>query len=276
MRIIADTATLYSPVEGEKLGITVIPVCVAIEGNTYRDYEDISSGEFLKRIQTGGVPSSSQPALGDVLSVLEESQEETILLTVAEGLSGAYQTAQGAKTCLEKNDHIHIINSKTLAGPLRYLAQKAVFLRNRGKSVAEIKTALAESIESSISFVIPADFAFLKRSGRLTPVAARIGDAMKLVPVLTQTRDKLRIKPIAVKRSVKGALEVIIHRLANHGIDESYRISVSHAGTHPRAVSVVRQLKAVFPRTETEILELSPALITHGGPGCIVVQAIRK
>ena len=99
---------------------------------------------------------------------------------------------------------------------------------------------------------------------------------MKLIPVLTQTRDKLRIKPIAVKRSWKAALDVILNRLQSRGVDAGYCLSVSHAGAHPRAVSVLRQLKAAFPGAETEILELSPALITHGGPGCIVVQAIRK
>lgn len=276
MRIIADTATLYSPAEGEKMGMTVIPVCVAIDGNTYKDYEEISSAEFLKQIQAGGVPSSSQPALGDVLEVLEESNEETILLTVADGLSGAYQTAQGAKSCMADSEHIHVINSKTLAGPLRYLARKALTMKKEGCSVSEIKAALAESIESSLSFVIPADFEFLKRSGRLTPVAAKIGGAMKLIPVLTQTRDKLRIKPIAVKRSWKAALDVILNRLQSSGVGAGYCLSVSHAGAHPRAVSVLRQLKAAFPGAETEILELSPALMTHGGPGCIVVQAIRK
>ncbi|MBQ8144062.1 MAG: DegV family protein, partial [Butyricicoccus sp.] len=64
MKIIADTATLYSPAEGAQLGLTVIPVGVAIDNNAYRDYEEITSAELLRRIAAGGVPSSSQPSVG--------------------------------------------------------------------------------------------------------------------------------------------------------------------------------------------------------------------
>jgi fatty acid-binding protein DegV len=59
-------------------------------------------------------------------------------------------------------------------------------------------------------------------------------------------------------------------------VDQNWLVSVCHAGTEDRAESVCAQLAAAFPQTETEVLTLSPALTTHGGPGCIVVQAIKK
>lgn len=276
MKIIADTATLLSPTEGESLGMTIIPVCVIINNQSYKDYAEISSAEFLQMVADGGIPTSSQPALGDVLDVLEADEEEAIFLTVGDGLSGAYQTAMGARGCMEKNDHIHIVNSKTLAGPLRYLARKAVSLKDQGFTTQQILSELDTCIESSASFVIPADFEFLKRSGRLTPIAAKIGGVLKLLPILTQTEDKTRIKPVTVKRSWKSALEVIIQRLQAMGINEEYLISVSHAGTPDRAIAARDQIQAAFPDSEIEILELSPALITHGGPGCIVVQVVRR
>lgn len=276
MKIIADSATLFSPQEGTELGITVIPVCVTINNETYKDYEEISSETFLQLIKEGGVPTSSQPAIGDILDVLEECPDDTLFLTVGHGLSGAYQTAMGARGCMENAEHIHIINSKTLAGPLRYLAKKAVALKQQGLDLQSIKSTLQDCIESSLSFVIPEDFEFLKRSGRLTAITAKIGGALKLLPVLTQTEDKTRITPIAVKRSWKTAVDTIIQRLHDKGIDENYLISICHAGTPEKAATVLRQIKEKFQQTELEILELSPALITHGGPGCIVVQAIKK
>ena len=62
MRIIADTASLFSPAEGRTMGLTVVPVSVVINDRTYRDYEEITSAAFLERIAAGGVPSSSQPS----------------------------------------------------------------------------------------------------------------------------------------------------------------------------------------------------------------------
>ena len=276
MRIIADTATLFAPDQGETNGMTIIPVCVSINDNTYKDYAEISSEEFLKLIEAGGIPSSSQPAIGDMLDVFESSNDEMLVLTVGDGLSGAYQTALGARNLAEDPERIHVINSKTLAGPLRYLAQKAVALKEEGLNIEKIKAELLESIESSVSFVIPEDFEFLRRSGRLTTITAKVGGVLKLLPVMTQTEDKMRIKPLTIKRTWKAAVEAITQKLESLGIDQKYLISVCHAGTYQKAVTVLQQIKEKFDQCETEILQLSPALITHGGPGCIVVQAIRK
>ena len=127
-----------------------------------------------------------------------------------------------------------------------------------------------------MSFVIPEDFDFLKRSGRLTAVTAKIGGALKLLPVLTQTKDKTRISPVGIKRSWKAAVELIFQRLEVLGVAKGWLISVSHAGTPEKAQGILEQTMERFPQAEGELLELSPGLMTHGGPGCIVIQAIRK
>jgi len=276
MKIIADTATLLTPEQGAAQGITVIPVSVAFGSETYKDYVEISSEAFLQRVAEGGVPTSSQPSVGDMLEVYEACNEEAIFLTVGDGLSGAYQTAVGARACLEDSQRIHVIDSKTLAGPLRHFALKAAELRRGGASLEEIKAALQQGIESSLSFVIPADFEFLKRSGRLTTVAARVGGVLKLLPILTQTEDKKRIRPVTVKRSWRSAVEAVLQQLRAKGVGEDHLISVCHAGVLQRAQEALAQVQAFFPNTQTEILELSPALMTHGGPGCIVIQSVLK
>lgn len=276
MRIVADSSTLYSPEEGKTLGVTIIPACAVINGEVYRDYEDIDSDTFLKLIHDGGIPTSSQPAIGDVLEVFEDCDEEILYLSIGDGLSGTYQNAVGAKNSIDDNAHIHVVDTKTLAAAQRYLVRKAIRLRDEGIDIEAIKKRLEESINTSVSFVIPADFDFLKRSGRLTPIAAKIGGMIKLVPVLTQTADKKRITPFAIKRSGKKAVEAIINHLQAMGVDEDYLVSVSHGGAKDKAESICEQLKARFPGTDLELYQLAPALITHGGPGCIVIQAIRK
>ena len=82
MKIIADTATLFAPAEGEAQGMTIVPVCVSIDGKTYQDYAEITSEAFLEKITAGGIPASSQPAIGDLLDVFEGSDEEMLVLTV--------------------------------------------------------------------------------------------------------------------------------------------------------------------------------------------------
>lgn len=276
MQIIADTATLYTPAEGKELGVTIIPVFVVIDGKSYKDLEEMSSEKFLELVEAGAVPTSSQPAIGDLIEVFEQNDEEKLVLTVGDGLSGAYQNAVGARNTMENGEKIHVMDSKSLAGPHRYLVQKALALKEKGVDMERIKAELQESIDSSVSFVIPVDFNFLKRSGRLTPLAAKIGSMIKLVPVLTQTEDKKRITPFAIKRSGKKAVMAILDHLKEIGVNEDYYITVCHGGVQDKAREVLDMIKGKFERATVDLFQLSPSLITHGGPGCIVIQAIRK
>lgn len=276
MKILADSSALYSVEEGKALGVQIIPVCVVINDETYRDYEDITPEQFLQMIAEGGMPTSSQPAIGDVIDAFEETEEEILYLTVGDGLSGTYQNAMAVKNSIEDNEHIHVVDSKSLAGVNHYLVQKAVALRDKGLQVVDVIRELQESIESSVSFVIPSDFEFLKRSGRLTPVAAKIGSLIKIVPVLTQTEDKQRITPFAIKRSSKKAVDAIVNHLKNIGVSENHVISICHAGVVEHAKEVCEYVKKEFPGALVEMFHLSAALITHGGPGSIVIQAVRK
>ena len=276
MQIITDSASLLSPGEGHQMGVEVIPACVIIEDRAYRDFEDINTEQVLEMVGAGVVPKTSQPAIGDVLEVLERTEDEILYLSLGDGLSGAYQNAMGARNCVEDPERIHILDTGTLAGPQRYLVKKAAALRAQGMSLEKIREALCKCIETSVSYVIPVDFEFLKRSGRLTPIAAKIGGMIRIIPVLTQTEDKKKIAPFAIKRSRKKAVEAVISHLKMLGVDDGYLISVCHAGALEAGKEVLEQIRSSFINTKTELLQLSPTLVTHGGPGSIVIQAIMQ
>lgn len=276
MKIISDTASLFSIKEGKEAGVIIVPACVISEGQVYKDYEDITGEGFLEMIQSGTTPTSSQPAIGDLMEAFEEAKEDTLALFIGDGLSGGYQNAVGAKNSMENSDHIRILDTRTLAGAERYLVQKAVLLKNKGMAVDYVIRELLKSIESSVSFVLPADFEYLKRSGRLTAVAAKIGTLIKIVPVLTQTADMKKITHLTIKRFWKKAVEAIVERLKSVGVNEGYRIYVCHGGDLKAAENVVKQIKEYFANVELELIGLSPTMMTHGGPGCVLVQAIKK
>ena len=276
MRIITDTASLFSPEEGKAVGISVVPTCVIHGDKVYRDYEEMQVDTLLSMIAGGATPTTSQPAIGDLLDVFEETTEETLGLFIGDGLSGGYQSAVGAKNTIDDNEYIHIVDTKTLAGAEGYLVQKAIDLRNQGLNMEAIKTELEKSIESSASFVIPADFEFLKRSGRLTPIAAKISSMIKIVPVMTLTEDKKKITLFTIKRSWKKATEAIAEEMKKLGVDENYVIYICHGGDVKAAEGVLSQIKERFSNVTTELMCLSPSMLTHGGPGCVLVQAIKK
>ena len=278
MRIITNTAALLRPEEGRKLGIRIVPVGVSLRSHFLRDYIDISSDEYTDLLSgaDAGQPKTSQPSVGDVIDALEESDEETILLTVGDGLSGEYSTAVSVRNSLPNKDRIHVIDSGSLGASLRHLALQAASLRDQGLSVAEIVSRLRSNARSSSSFVIPSDLSYLKRSGRISNLTQKVGSALQLLPVLTQTEDRQRISLMTVKRTWNTAVGAVLKRMKETGVDENYVVSIQYADKPDLAERIRARVREVFPYTENEVLQLAPSLITHGGPGCIVMQAIRK
>ena len=277
MKIITDTASLYTPTTGQPLGIDVLPLSVTVDNKTYQEFVEITSEEFLTKVKAGFIPSSSQPSVGHTIELFEKYKDEDVLvLSMADGLSGTYQSTLGARESVESNQNIHVINTRTLCGPHRYIVQRAVALRDQGCSIQEVIEQLQPSIENSMSYLIPSDFGFLKRGGRLTPVAARIAGLIKIVPVMQTVEQGRRIEKFTVKKTLKGGVKDVCADMKKNGVDESYQISVSHAGVLELGQAVLEQIKQEFKDTEICLYDLSPAFITQGGPGCVAIQYVKK
>ena len=276
MRIITNTASLLNPEEGKNLGITVIPESIMLRDRSMRDYVDIDPDEFASLLTEGAVPVTSQPSVCDMMDLLETSEEETLLLTVGDGLSGEYMTAMGVRNTLSNKERIHVIDTGSLAGPLRYMVLKAARLRDQGCSALEIVHEIRRSVRSSLSYVIPSDLSYLRRSGRITNLTSRIGSALKILPVLTQTDDRRRITLLAVKRTWSSAVNTVLTRMRESGVNENYLLSVGYADRIEPALKALQLLREYFPKSESELFQLAPSLITHGGPGCVTLHAVRK
>lgn len=275
IKLITDTSTLYSPLEGEQLGLDVLPLQVTINQQTYREFVDIDSDAFLDLVKQGNIPSSSQPSIGEVIEHYEKYPDDEIInICMADGLSGTYLSALGAKEGLLHHEHIHVINSKTLCGPHRYLVELALKAVHAGKSVEEIKTLMQSKMDTVRSFLLPQDFDFLMRGGRLTPLAAKIGGLLKIQPVMMQTEDGTRLEKYTVARTFSGGINALIKEFQNLSEPERYRVYISHANVKAQAEKIKESFQKKFPDLEIEVLKLSPAFITQGGPGCIAIQWI--
>ena len=276
IKIITDTSALFTIEEGKRMNIDVLPLCVSVDDHHLRDL-CFDTNEFLESVKNGHVPSSSQPPIGDVIEAFERAQGNDVLsICMANGLSGTYETATMAREQMPEKERIHVLNSKTLCGPHRYLVEKAVHLRDAQEPIQVIIEKLEESIAHMQSFLIPQDFSFLKRGGRLKPAAASIGGLLKLKPVMQQVDDGKRLDKYTIKRTLSKAVSEIMEKFKEMGVNHDYMIYVSHADALADAKKIMEQIKAVFHDTEIQLLELSPAFITQGGPGCIAIQTIKK
>lgn len=276
VQIVTDSSVLYTEEEAKAAGFDVIPLCVSVGDMDGRDLQ-IDMEEFYGRIGKGEIPRSSQPPIGDVVEVYEKYQDADVLnICVADGLSGTYHGALSARDMVENRDRITVFNSRTLCGPHRYMVEKAQKMKEEGKGIPEILEWLKSAAEKTESFLIPQDFGFLKRGGRLTPVAAALGSVLKLKPVMRLTEDGTRLDKFFVKRTMSAAVSGIMDHMKKKGIDGRYLLYIVHAAAPKEAGAIREMIEAEFKGIEIQMMDLSPVFVTQGGPGCVAIQYIER
>ena len=276
VRIVSDTSTLYSTAQAREAGFDVSPLSVTINGETYREFDEISSEEFVSIINQGHMPTSSQPAIGQVEELYRKYAGEQILnIAMAHGLSGTYQSACAAAELVEEAD-ITVINSTTLCGPNRCMVETAVAMAKENKTLQEIVEKVHAMMATHKSYLIPADFGYLRRGGRLSPLVSYVGQVGHLAPVMTQTDDGEQLTIASVRRGFANAIKYVVKALEEHGVEKGWRIYISHAAVPELAEKAKKILNEAFPEAFIDILPLSPAFITQGGPGCVAVQVIHE
>ena len=276
VRIVSDTSTLYSTQQAKEAGFAVSPLSVTIAGQSYREFDEITSQQFVDIICQGHMPTSSQPAIGEVEALYNSYPDDEILnIAMAHGLSGTYTSAVAAAQLCDHGDKITVINTRTLCGPHRYMVEKAVQWAKDGHSVAQIKEKVNVLMDSAKSYLVPADFDYLRRGGRLSPLVSHVGKAAGLTPIMTQTDNGERLTVASIRRGYSHAVKYMTRELEKRGIGEGWRVYISHAGALDKAKQALESLKAAMPGAHYEILPLSPAFITQGGPGCVAVQYVK-
>ena len=276
VQIVTDSSVLYTEEEAKAAGFDVVPLCVSVGDMDGRDLQ-INMEEFYGRIGKGEIPRSSQPPIGDVVEVYEKYQDADVLnICVADGLSGTYHGALSARDMVENRDRITVFNSRTLCGPHRYMVEKAQKMKEEGKGIPEILEWLKSAAEKTESFLIPQDFGFLKRGGRLTPVAAALGSVLKLKPVMRLTEDGTRLDKFFVRRTMSAAVSGIMDHMKKKGIDGRYLLYIVHAAAPKEAGAIREMIEAEFKGIQIQMMDLSPVFVAQGGPGCVAIQYIER
>lgn len=276
VQIITDSSTMYTVEQAQEMGFESVPLCVSIGDWDGRDLQ-MDYGRFYDAISAGQHPKSSQPPIGEVVEMFEKYPEDEIInISMADGLSGTYQSACSAKGMVDHNENITVINSRTLCGPHRYMVTMAQKLKEDGKTAKEIVEWVVQKSHETDSWLIPQDFGFLRRGGRMTAAASAIGSVLKLKPVLTLTEDCKRLDRFAIKRTFSGAVKAILDSLEGKKFDKDYIFYVVHARAQKDCQTAVEMIRKVFPEVEIQTFELSHAFITQGGPACVAIQYIKR
>ncbi|MCF0109356.1 MAG: DegV family protein [Erysipelotrichaceae bacterium] len=278
IRLITDSSSLFNDEQSASMNMDMVPLQITIKGETYRDLSDTMPDEkFIEIINEGNIPTSSQPSIGEIEDVFNKyPNDEIIMITIADGLSGCYQSCLMAREMCEHKDNIHVINSQTICGPHRYLVEKIVEMIKDGKTVEEILAYVERQKLTAVSFLCPEDFEFLRRGGRCTPLAAKLGGLLKITPVVQETPDGKRLDTFCKARSFDIAVNKLLQYCQENADLNNIVLYVSDARCPDKVEIVKKRFLEACPTLDIRFLPLSIGFITNGGPRCIAVQWIEK
>lgn len=278
--IVTDTTSAMNKEIAAAHGIELISLSVIVDGQEYKDQVDISTEQLYDYLKDGKTPSTSQPNTGYLIEKTEawqkENYEAIIVVTCSADLSGTNNGFHLAKDTVGL-DNVYIYDSRQVGAPVMDMAIRAKQLADEGKDVDEIFKVLEEKTKHSFSFLYPDNFDQLSRSGRLSPMAARMASMLKIKALLCLDEQGKSVDKYSMSRTEVKVLKAITDKFHELGVNaEKYKIYISHADNIVFAKKSKLLLQTTFHGIEVEINNLPAVLTCHGGLACCALHSTYK
>ena len=269
--VMTDSTSYLPQTFIDKHHIKIVSLSVTFDnGDNYIENETIFADEFYARMETSKtIPTTSQPAIGEMIETYEQLRDEgytdVIAIFLSSGISGCYQTATQAGKMVD-GINIHTFDSEISAMAEGSYVYKAVELVQEGQSPEQIIDALTEMRKVTGAFLMVDDLKNLQKSGRITGAQALIGSILKMKPVLTFTDGK--IVPEEKIRTKKRALKVIEEKVLEAVKDaEDVTLLVISGDVKADGLEIYNDLVARFPEYTVHHSSLGPVVAAHLGHG---------
>ncbi|HEM6216496.1 TPA: DegV family protein [Streptococcus suis] len=258
--------------------VTVLGLTINLDGVTYETVGEkrLTSAELLEKMETGGLPTTSQVNVGQFEEVFEAAAKEgkeVLYLAFSSALSGTYQSGTIARDMVldaYPDAVIEIVDTKAAAIGEGYLVMQAAQARAAGKSLAETKALIEDLVPRLRTYLLVDDLNHLVRGGRLSKSAALIGGLVNIKPLLALNAEG-KLEAIAKIRGRKKGIKEMLNLNLDHST-----VMVAYTGDIEAAEAIKATLLEDSRVTDVLLTELGPIIATHTGTGALAILSINK
>lgn len=270
VRIVTDSTTDLSRETIEKYQIEVVPLSIHIDEKTYIDQIEITPSEFMKKMaESKELPKSSQPPAGAFVEVydrLGEDGTEILSIHMTSGMSGTVNSAESAALMTKSN--VTVVDSRFISGALGFQVVEAAKMAAEGKTVAEIVAGLDAVRENTRIFVVVDTLENLIKGGRIGKGSGMIGSLLNIKPIASLEGGSYN--PVAKVRSHSQVVKYVSKHFAEDVKDKVIKgVLIAHAEGQGLAKKVEKAIEEATGYRDVEIVETTPIISTHTGPGAI-------
>jgi DegV family protein with EDD domain len=273
IHIITDSTAGLPAALAQQYQIPVIPQVILFGDESYLEGVEMDHATFLRRLRAAKeLPKTAAPPPGLFVEQFQQlaGPGNTVLcIHPSAELSGTVRSALTAAADFPDAD-IRVLDTRTIASPLAALVLLAAQMAQQGENADAIVARLQALIPRSHLYFLVDTLEYLQKGGRIGGAAALIGSVLQVKPIL-ELREG-RVEPLERERTQRKALarlkELVLER-APHG-PESH-LSVLHAGVPEAAQALANDLGQQLGVTDVMVMDLTPAIVTHAGPGVLGV-----
>ncbi|MFJ7745879.1 DegV family protein [Peribacillus sp. NPDC097295] len=273
VKIVTDSTVDMTPEEFEHYGITMVPLSIYIDGETFLDKVEIEQEEFLRRMnRSKELPKSSQPAVGTFLEVYNElgkDGSEIISIHMTGGMSGTVRSAETAAGMADAK--VTVFDSQFISKAMSFQVIEAAKMANEGKSVEEIMKRL-ETIRSQTSLIIViGTLDNLVKGGRIGKVSAFIGSLLHIKPIARVEQGVLN--PISKARSQSQVVKFITKKFLEDTQGKEIKgVGYVHANGFEMADKSRQAITEISGVQDIKLEATTAVVSTHTGEGAMAIM----
>jgi DegV family protein with EDD domain len=275
--LVTDSSAYMPPELVRKSGVHVIPLYIHSGGETYRDGVDIDATAFYKRLTSiPALPTTSQPSAGDFMELYRHLSAEAnaiVSIHISSGISGTVNSAITARQQLlaemANPPEIYVIDSRTTANGLALLVSAAARAIAAGQTAAQVAQGVRALTSRVLTVFVVDTLEYLRKGGRIGGAAALAGSMLQVKPVLYLNDGRIDVleKVRTASKAKRRLLEIVSERAGQQPI----HACVVHAQVPQEAEQIRQHLATHFDCRELFVVEFSPAIAVHVGPGTVGV-----
>lgn len=267
--IVTDSASAIPAGEAGILGVSVVPLRVAVGGQEMAETK-LTPDRLVAAMRSGSPVSTSQPTPTALRAAYDElaaaGATEIVSIHLSEALSGTCAAARtAAADCAVR---VLVVDSASVGLGLGFGVRAAAAARRSGAEA--VAAALRACVAASSVLFYVDTLEYLRRGGRIGAAQAVVGSALSIKPILGIEAG--RIVPVDKVRTAAKALDRLVD-LTLARIPAPTALAVQHLGAPERAATLAATLLE-RTGTEVEVAELGAAVGAHVGPGTLAVVAL--
>jgi DegV family protein with EDD domain len=278
--LITDSTATLRPEDAAAHGITVVQVQVVIGATAYDD--DAATPEMVATALKEWTPvSTSRPNPSTFVEAYEKAAAagatEVLSIHISAELSGTFDSARiAARSVADQGIKVTVVDSKQSAFALGYSVLAAAHVVEHGGSVRKAVNAARRTADGAQSIFYVDTLEYLRRGGRVTSVAAFLGGALAVKPLLRLHEGKVDSfeKVRTAGKALARVEELTVAHAVELGDDVSVTVSVGHLASPDRARALADKLThrlkdRLREGDEVRVAELGAVLGAHVGPGMV-------